>query len=192
MTIPEDLLQRWHRQWHPCDPIGHDLRGPHRDRWVRFHSLPESQRYADTEAEYRILLHRYNTVLDELFADEDVYLLTPDWNDRPDPDPRPTDHAAWHPAAEHWTSVRTDDDPEYLAYTHLYLSRVSWRPGCLDELLRAVADDRTAGVLIMSLDLTRLHHPYDGGQDIFLPSTADRDALRDRHAAWLSQHPGGY
>lgn len=36
--------------------------------------------------------------------------------------------------------------------------------------------------------LERIHHPYDGGSDVLLPTTAERDVLR-HHARWLSSHP---
>jgi hypothetical protein len=39
--------------------------GSNGDRWGRFHSLPGSKRYAESEVEYAIVLDRYNTILDE-------------------------------------------------------------------------------------------------------------------------------
>ncbi|MFI6843217.1 hypothetical protein OG535_10485 [Kitasatospora sp. NBC_00085] len=62
---------------------------------------------------------------------------------------------------------------------------------CLDQLLRAVADDAAADVLITDTGLERIHHPYDGGADVLLTSTDERDRLRARHADWLSSHPDG-
>jgi hypothetical protein len=186
-----DLLRLWEERWPTCQPDASVLRGVFPDRWVRFHSLPESKRYAETEDEYTTVLGRYNTVLDELFAGEDVYVITPDWNEQPTPDERPEDHARWHPDATYWTSICVDDDPGFEAYWHMYLSRTSWRPGCLDPLLRAVADDETAGVMITDLAMRRIHHPYDGGADILLASTAERDQLHARHNDWLSQHAHG-
>ncbi|GHE33827.1 hypothetical protein CP980_12775 [Streptomyces vinaceus] len=53
------------------------LKTAYSDRWVRFHSLPEPKRYAADEEEYAIVLDRYNTVLDELFAGGEVYVVTP-------------------------------------------------------------------------------------------------------------------
>ena len=49
------LLDRWAAQWSPCPPVGHELRVIHPDRWVRFHSLPGSKRYAEDDAEYATL-----------------------------------------------------------------------------------------------------------------------------------------
>ncbi|WP_436942441.1 DUF3885 domain-containing protein [Streptomyces sp. SudanB66_2053] len=78
------------------------------------------------------------------------------------------------------------------SYWHLFAARRSWRYGCLDERLRDVADDKVAGVLVTDTQMRRLHHPYDGGADVFLTSSEERDRMRDRHADWLSSHPLGF
>ena len=36
----------WRNHYGECPPLGHRLRDAFVDRWVRFHSLPESKRYA--------------------------------------------------------------------------------------------------------------------------------------------------
>ncbi|TVT56137.1 hypothetical protein FNH05_08655 [Amycolatopsis rhizosphaerae] len=156
---------------------------------MRFHSLPGSKRYPETEDQYATVLSRYNTVLEELFAGQDVYVISPDWNEHPVPDPRPIDHERWHPGARFWTSVRADPGSE--VYTHLYVSRVRWKTGCVDVLLRAVADDRMAGVVITDELVRRVHHPYDGGADVLLADRDERDRMRERHRDWLSAHPLG-
>jgi len=60
----------------------------HRDRWVRFHSLPESKRYASDEIERRTILHRHYTVLGELFSGADVLIMTSKFSFGPQPEPR--------------------------------------------------------------------------------------------------------
>ncbi|MET8999464.1 hypothetical protein [Amycolatopsis sp. NPDC004169] len=62
----------------------------------------------------------------------------------------------------------------------------------MPELLRAAADCATVGVMITSLGFDRVHHPYDGGADVLLSTGGERDALKRRHAGWLSDHPSGY
>jgi hypothetical protein len=187
----DDLLCRWEETWPACLPYAPVLKTVYADRWVRFHSLPESKRYPESEDEYAIVLSRYNTVLDELFAGQEVYVITPDWNDQPEPDQRPERHERWHPGAHYWTSICLESNPEFQSYWHLYVSRVRWRSGCFDTLLRAVADDETTGVMITDLATQRIHHPYDGGADVLLAPPGERDRLRPRHAGWLSAHQSG-
>jgi hypothetical protein len=50
------LTELWRQHWPDCPPVGHKLREPYRDLWVRFHSLPESKRYAEDESEYAVVL----------------------------------------------------------------------------------------------------------------------------------------
>ncbi|WP_436838392.1 DUF3885 domain-containing protein [Nocardia xishanensis] len=190
-----DLLELWQRRWPRCPPLADGLKHAFRENWVRFHSLPGSKRYPGNAGEYGIVLDRYNKVLDDLFTGQEVYLVTCDWSDRLEPDARPDDHAHWHPGARYWTSVRadpTETDPEFVSYTHLFVSQFSWRHGAVDDLLRAVAHDATAGVMIADLSFERIHHPYDGGMDVLLPSAAERDAFMHQYAGWLSAHPEGF
>lgn len=180
------LTELWQRHWPDCPPVGYKLRDPYRDVWVRFHSLPESKRYPEDEGEYDIVLGRYNTVLDELFAGEDVYVITPVRTAEAKVPP-------FQPEAGYWQSllVNDDPDPEFRTYCHLFAARRPWQHGCLDGPLRDIADDRVAGVLITDTQVRRIHHPYDGGADVFLATPGERDRMRQRHADWLSSHPLG-
>ncbi|MFG2819215.1 hypothetical protein ACGFX4_07270 [Kitasatospora sp. NPDC048365] len=180
------LTELWQQRWPGCPPVGHRLRGPYRDVWVRFHSLPESKRYAQDESEYAVVLDRYNTVLDELFAGTDVYVITPVWTREPDVPPH-------RPNAGYWKSLLVEDDPEsdFRTYYHLFVTRRPWQRGCIDDLLRSIADDEVTDVLITDIQLQRIHLPYDGGADVFLNTPEERDRMRHRHAGWLSSHPGG-
>ncbi|MGW0960188.1 DUF3885 domain-containing protein [Streptomyces gelaticus] len=182
-TVLTDL---WQRRWPDCPPVGYKLRDPYRDVWVRFHSLPESKRYAEDESEYAVVLGRYNTVLDELFAGGDVYVITPVWTTEAEVPP-------FQPDAGYWQSLLVDDDPdpEFRTYCHLFAARRPWRHGCLDELLRDIADDKVAGVFVTDAQMRRIHYPYDGGADVFLTTPEERDRTRDRHAHWLSGSPSG-
>ncbi|MEU9308742.1 hypothetical protein [Streptomyces sp. NPDC048256] len=161
---------------------------------MRFHSLPRSKRYPESENEYAIVLHRYNAILDKLFADTEVFVVTVDWSitsmgPARFPEPRQTLHAD---GIRWWTEPDEDDpDPENHTYTRLYADRRPWQHGCIDGLLRAVADDRLTEVFITDTTLQRIHHPYDGGADVILTTPAERDRLRDKHIDWLSSHPSG-
>jgi hypothetical protein len=109
-----------------------------------------------------------------LFAGGDVYVSTPVWTTEADVPP-------CQPDVDYWQST----------YCHLFAARRPWRYGCLDELLRDVADDKVGGVLVTDTQMRRIYHPYDGGADVFLATSEERDRTRDRHADWLSTHPSG-
>ena len=104
---------------------------------------------------------------------------------------RSAETVAAHPGASYWTSVCIDDDPGFESYVHLYVSQMDWSTGCVDPLLRLVADDVIANVLLADAGLRWLYHPYDGGMDLIMSSAFERDALKVRHRDWLSAHPAG-
>ena len=186
------LSRLWDERWPGYSKLPYELRAV-RDRWVRFHALPGSKRYPETEDEYGIVLARHNTVLAELVVSPALLVVTAGYSDDPEPrEPcRSPETVAVHPDATYWTSACIDHEPGFESWMHLYVSQLAWSAGCLDPLLRQVADDVIANVLIADVGLRWLYHPYDGGMDVIPPSSGERDALRDRHRGWLSAHPAG-
>ena len=193
-VVPDRLASLW-RNRHPSGPpLAHTFRTSYADRWVRFHSLPGSKRYPESRDEYAIALYRYNAILDELFAGTDVFVVTMDWSTTPTgpagwPTPRPT----LHPDGIRWwiESDEDDPDPEFHTHTRLYADRRPWEHGCVDDLLRAVADEALVEVFFTDTELRRIHHPYDGGADVILTTPEERHRLRALHPEWLSSHPTG-
>ncbi len=159
---------------------------------MRLHSLPESKRYADTEEEYTILLGRQHALLADLYAPPELRVITCEWSDDPSPHGRQADLEHVVPG-DYWRTVLEDEteEPEFRIYTHLYAGLLPNLTTALNPLLCMVADFDTAGVIVAPADLGWLVHPYDGGIDVIAPTQADRDALRERHPDWLSQHLGG-
>ncbi|MDQ1008696.1 hypothetical protein QFZ82_003181 [Streptomyces sp. V4I23] len=193
--VTPTLLEALWRERRPSGPpIAHTFRSTYADRWVRFHSLPGSKRYPQSEDEYAIVLERHNTILDELFTGLEVFVVTMDWSCTPTgPAGYPTPREELHPDSVRWwiESDQADPDPEFHTHTRLFADRRRWRHGCADDLLRAVADETLVEMFITDTGLQRIHHPYDGGADVILTTAAERDELRNRHAAWLSNHPAG-
>lgn len=194
--VATPLAALWRERWPSGPPVAHTFRSTYADRWVRFHSLPGSKRYPEFEDEYAIVLHRYNTVLDELFAGAEVFVVTLDWywSDTPtEPTRHPEPRRTLHPGGVHWwtESDEDDPDPELHTRTRFYADRRPWQHGCVDRLLRAVADETLVEVFITDTGLQRIHHPYDGGADVILTTPAERDRLRAKHADWLSGQPSG-
>lgn len=188
------LAELWRERRPAGPPIAHTFRDTYADRWVRFHSLPGSKRHPESEDEYATVLERYNTVLDELFAGGHIFVVTVDWSYPPDTlSVFPASRQTLHPAGTRWwtESDESDPDPEFHTRTHLYADRRPWKRGCVDELLRAVANDVLAEVFFTDTELRRIHHPYDGGADVILSTLAERNRLRDRHTDWLSAHRSG-
>jgi hypothetical protein len=189
------MLDHWQDRFPGCEPIAHQMRVALRERWVRFHSLPESKRYPENEAEYETVLYRHNCILGELLGTErGVVLLTTGYSETRepvrtypefgtlDPDAVPWQTVALHSASKEFT------DPNYW---HVFGSVWEWQPGLFDPVIRLVADDTIANVMIVHPDCRWLVHPYDGGMDVIAESPAARGWLRAAYKDWLSARADG-
>jgi hypothetical protein len=193
-----DLRSSWLSNWQVwfpgCEPIAHHLRTAFPQRWVRFHSLPGSQRYPGSEAEYATVLSRHNCILGELAEPgQKVVLLTTGFSESPEP-VRQHELQALDSDGVPWRSLAMHDlEADYTrpSYWHVYASEWEWRPGRFDRLIRLVADDVVSNVAIVGTSYPWLLHPYDGGMDVIAESTAARDRLKTAHADWLSTLASG-
>jgi len=193
MQIPE-LSDVWQRQFGDSEPVAHLLHDRFGDRWLRFHSLPESKRYPDTEQEMAMVLERHNRVISRLAGEQpDVALLSTEYSKSASPKKSQLANTAACEGEVAWRSVsmhRLSEDWEEPTYWHVFSSAMQWRDGVLDSVLRLVADDKVANVLLLSRR-GWLYHPYDGGADVIAPNQDERRVLASEFSAWLSKHPLG-
>jgi hypothetical protein len=185
-----ELSLKWSAKYPDCDPRSELLKFAYKNRWIRLHSLPNSKRYPENESEYQAILERHYVLLEELKPGNSLLVITSEWTDTPDPvgEQRWPKRSEIEPDAAYWQTIQEEVSQ---TYRQVYVSKKPWRPGTLDELLRAVANDDVAGVIIAPEDFPWLYHPYDGGADVILPSQEGRDALKKRHSGWLSTQPDG-
>jgi hypothetical protein len=174
----------WTESFPDCEPVADRLKWAFPDRWVRFHSLPGSKRYPESEVEYQIVLDRHNAVLGALTpVRATVIILTTEFSVLRVPASPPDD---W-PSGAWWRTVAYDDD----SFWHVYAAEVAWVPGVFDGLIRRVASDVTGNVMVCDPRCTWVVHPYDGGMDVLTASPGVRDDLRARFRSWLSGRPDG-
>ncbi|MEO0472099.1 MAG: hypothetical protein AAF206_20905 [Bacteroidota bacterium] len=183
----------WQKQYPEAYPIKHELKWVYPKRWLRMHSLPESKRYADTEAEYQIILRRQNQLLDALIGEgtfifssflqytEDLsnihYRQLPDFT----------------AFQKTWTIDLHQERPEEHESDQpidIFVKREKWQSGGKDELLRAIADD-VVRVMFICPSKNCIVAPYDGGVDVIVDSTDRRDALKQKYKDWLSATESG-
>ncbi|MFD7909025.1 hypothetical protein ACFV4G_43170 [Kitasatospora sp. NPDC059747] len=173
--------------------MAHRLRRQFRERWVRFHALPEGKRYATSDAEHAEhaeILRRHHTLLQDLLGDVTVgggglVAITCSWSATGVPTPRDSAVAATTPGAAHWRSDDLATDPGFHSWQHHYVSAMDLHDPALDRLLLCVADDMTDGVILTGAGCAWAVHPYDGGVDVFAGSTEVRDRLAGTFAEWL-------
>lgn len=195
MVTALELDIHWTATYPKCPPISYLLRDAYADRWVRFHSLPESKRYPEDESEYETVLTRHNAVLDHLAQPhESLILVSTGYSETAEPSRSDTALNRRDAGAVRWRTMAKhilDNDPDCPNYWHLYMSCREWNPGCFDSILRLVADDVVSNIMILSVTGQWVLHPYDGGADVILPTTEERDKLRSQFRQWLSARADG-
>lgn len=186
----------WLRQFPGSAPVAHQLRYTFRARWARFHSLPGAKRYPDDEAELGILLDRFNCILADLVRPEQtVLLLTTGYSYSWEPPTRYyAELASLDPDAVIWDTVAMHEieaDRHVPTVWHVFVSQRRFCRGVFDSIIRLIAENTLADIMIAASDFSWLLHPYDGGCDAILDTTARRDVLKAKFADWLSARADG-
>lgn len=180
------FVAAWRSSFGEALPAGFLCRRTLADRWLRIHSLPGSKRYADTTAERTELLYRQNAAADYVLGSEvDCQLIITRLGEKKTWSSFETVPLAGR-TPEHL--LATDDDGDELQFFGL---PVCWRKGSFDELLAAVADDRTGSILFANVQRQCIYAPYDGGADLFFPSHDEALLARVRFRPWLSPREDG-
>lgn len=184
--------QKWSHTW-PQNPGIMEAPFWTTEPWVRFHTLPNSKRYADNERETKTILMRHHALLQELGRNNNLYLVVPSLTGS---SVAKLKNIIKNMGLDlkHWRSLLVDPeekDPEYICYNHLYVGVISVLDDRLDLILKSVAEDEISGVIISPPNLEWLYFPYDGGMDIIFQSTDSRDKLKENHRDWLPSNDYG-
>lgn len=189
----EELTKFWGAEFEDFVPEAYNLKHKFRNRWVRFHSLPESKRYPENEYEYLEVLRRHNVLLQKLCGNESrLFVVVPEYSEESAPAQPETKLQELFSTGKHWWTLHQHEaDANYESYWHLHASEVKFTGDELDSLFRMVANDEVGNVLIVCPGTRIVYHPYDGGADVVLASTQERDRLKEQLREWLSSHPDG-
>lgn len=187
------LTARWSELWPDSEPAGHLFKWQYPERWIRFHTLPEGKRYADTPAEYEVILGRHLTALGELVAPDEVselLLIAEEWG-------RYGYAGGWtQNTTVEWWPWRTYTDPEEDEdglppnTTYFWVGGVATMDE-LASLLRGAADDQ-AEFIVAPQTLDWIYVPYDGGADVLHTDLSRRDAFESAHADWRESCVDGF
>ena len=190
---PQEFIKYWNKEYPKSYPINHELKFAYPDRWLRIHSLPESKRYADSEDEYKIILNRQNQLIDDLIGvGTEVAisfgLYTNDLSQ--DCYKEITDFGEFQKVST--IDLRKDEPEAYEDeyYFDVFIKIETWKSGNRDEILKAIADDEIRAMFISPLKKCIIA-PYDGGVDIIVDSTEERDRLKNKYKDWLPNWEDG-
>lgn len=193
--MPDDSFRSlWRSHYGDCPPLGFLLQETFPERWFRIHSLPGSKRYAETAVELGTILSRHNTVATELLGADAPCVLVTHPHVNPLASRRPRSGRQLDALGLETLMIVVEEsprDPDEGWKIPLAAAHIRWRPDALDDVLADVSEDIIGPMLIVSTKTGRVYAPYDGGADLFVGSSAERDELRSRYAEWLSPHPSG-
>lgn len=186
----------WEAFYPNAEPTGWLMRAANVQHWVRFHSLPLSKRYAETEEEVSILLDRQNELASETLGGNQLcWLVQACWISQ-DGYVEMTDKSEMFKETRefgltHAFSFCEDEGGDDATFWNVMTAPVRWIQDGFNDVLLRIANDQAAPTLWASVESGAVFAPYDGGVDIFLPSEAMVEELQSKHADWLSSHPEG-
>jgi hypothetical protein len=183
----------WSENFDGLAPLAYELKHKLNERWVRFHSLPESKRYPENESEYTEVLNRYNKILKEHFGvNAKLYVVIPEYSESSAPTKPEKKLRQLFRDSQYWRTVDRKEEYGEEFYWHFHVASLNYSGYELNALLRLVANDAVSNCFVVSESSKSLFHPYDGGSDSILFSTEERNKLKEKFSGWLSSHPEGF
>jgi hypothetical protein len=183
-----DPLSWWQSEISEIAPVGHVLRRFLADNWARFHSLPESKRYPETEPEYLELLRRHSEVSNELFSPNEPIFVFRSYLQEQKLRGKQKHQLAGRQLRESMIKLPANpgvvveaDDDHYCVRAMLTV----WKPDFFDVLIRQVSNEQQTGVTFVSPSTKNIYCPYDGGMDIFSFSV-NHAVLESKFLGWQS------
>jgi hypothetical protein len=195
----EQFRYFWQKRFPNCFPVSYLFKRDLANRWFRFHSLPESKRYAEDQTEIAELLARQNTVLlDVIGTDDECVLVSGSYADSPLVESLKDCPALAKFQFQEFVKLSEQEfEPDDLEssekplYLTLFYGTHKLKQGSLDEVLLCVADWKIVNFFVLSCEQQRIFAPYDGGVDVILKDTEERDKFKEKYKDWLSHHPKG-
>lgn len=201
MNLEAEKIQNlWKENFGDCPPVSYLFKHQLTDRWFRIHSLPESKRYAEDESEIAELLKRQNTLLlDVIGNNSESYLISGNYANDPLSENLKQCSALKGFDFQHLVRLPTSDfDNNYLEpdeepiYLSLFFTSYKIESNDLNDVLRCVADEKIVNSFVVNFERQHIFAPYDGGVDLVLKNSEERDEFKTKYKDWLSKHPKGF
>jgi hypothetical protein len=164
-------------------PIAHLMRVALPEYWLRIHSLPESKRYPENDAERTIVFNRYSQFGSTLLGEGASCLIIKSYANGFYPNIELMPELKWTPLHR----IGDKDDGIWDSW----MARTTWQPLFFRSLLLAIADDKEAHIAFLSTVTNCVFIPYDGGADGFSFDPILLKRLSNEFASWKSSHPAG-
>ena len=189
-----DFNQSWEANFPNCPPVSYLFKWKMESRWLRIHSLPDSKRYAENDAEVAELLRRQNTLLvDVVGQGEGCIFVASDWSESSDGIPEFSKCPRLEglidnplPSINQQEFDPVDEDDDYTStFLRLGFGNHEVTDGLIDDVLLCVAEERISNFFVVNFRRSRIFAPYDGGVDLVLRDSDERSSFEHKYVHWL-------
>lgn len=181
-----DFKADWVRHFRKVPPLGYVLRERFHSRWVRFHALPKSKRYADCQIEHFCILRRFERLGSSLFGDgQRLWLVTCKLKATGEVEGA-LKVAGVTRALPFQFAVRQEDFNDTLVDLQVFALETNWKSNAFELLVGEIAADRMNAIWFDPIT-GRVFAPYDGGFDLILESRFRAVSLAWRFRLWMSE-----
>jgi hypothetical protein len=174
----ESFLAWWNQLYPETPPINYFFKQQLKSRWLRIHSLPGSKRYATTKEEWDILLHRQNTVISDLIAENTAIKIVVNYI--------AIDNYLFK--AFNFINIGVFKDEKAETVFQSFLFETTWQANTLNPMLIMIAEDEMRAFIIGNDCLIA---PYDGGMDIIFKDGYTKGLFKEKYKHWLSEREDG-
>jgi hypothetical protein len=180
---PSGFFLEWKEVFGETPPLGHILRYDFYENWTRFHALPMSKRYAETEGEKLTVLMRANYLACELFGTNNLLWVVVGYPEGVSPDNKEIVSGIELQHVLNWYD-RTETTEDRIKWS-FFAGRIHRTPTALDGLFSLAADGQEKVVFFDPKSGVALA-PYDGGFDIIGSTSNEITLLELKFSSWVS------
>jgi hypothetical protein len=171
-----DFYGFWNKKYADLQPVSAYFWKPFQSTWFRIHSLPESKRYANTLEEYEEIFYRQNTLLNEFIPQNTQIQIVINYIE--------SSNELFEIYNFENIGVLICDEVVYQSF----VMETSWQTNCINDILKAIADDEIKGFIIAPKALIA---PYDGGMNFYLKDITTKEFFKNKYKMWLSSREDG-
>jgi hypothetical protein len=173
------FLTYWQGIYPESPPIASFFKKRLSKRWARIHSLPESKRYANTKAEWDVLLDRQNSAINSLVEQHSPIRIVINYID--------IDCHLFKSYDLENIGVFVDEEGETVYQSFTF--DTTWESHTLNPILILIADGDLRAFIIAPDCLIA---PYDGGVDVILKDARRCWQFKRKFKDWLSKREDGF
>lgn len=191
-----EFQEFWEANFQNCPPVNFTFKEKLERFWFRIHSLPESKRYAENDAEMAEILRRQRILLDDVIGtDDECFVVCGSYvpNLRTyyaESFPQLVDMLRFNSKSVPLVDFDSDGKPGEFFNIDFGKQKIVFE--ALREILVGIANDQIYFFFILNPITKRIFSPYDGGVDLILESEEKRSEFKAKYKDWLSTHPNGY